>query len=341
MRAMIVGSASVVILIFISTVATLLFINISHQGNQEVITRVVIPDDAVGVTAYACRNYSINETKPFLYLVQVAGTPNRQIFDNLPNEVADIEYLTYSHIDPNAAIYYPGSTWTEGRNALYHLGLLRESRQEWKYKYFVIMDGDISFSKEISVRTQFERWHNFLLEWEPAIASPMYHNRPTPLTDAVFSYGLPDAMMNAIHHDTFGFLLPYSTYWDSQSWWASQAVFAVRASLFYRGNILMYGGMSSYNAKHTPYPSRHPWHIDVLQHSLKVPVCSAKDIEGIDCFPPVNEITLPPKKKDYDYTNPTCSSYMGEREMQTKDHGAYSFGIFCVYPNGTFKNYQI
>lgn len=327
---------TLVTLIILAPVLLLLFLAsiIQDRAPQEITQDIHITNiqqiECVCNESETVQSSKIDTRKPFLYLIQLSKPINKETFKKLPEQDADIVYLTYNYIDKDTSIYLPKSTWTEGRNALYYHGLLREFKQGWKYKYFVLVDGDIRFSKEKSIVSQFESWHKFLLEWEPALASPTYHDQPHRLGEDIYTYGLVDAMFNAIHREVIDVLLPYSTYWDSKSWWASQAIMAVRANLLYRGHIMLYGGISGYNAEHTPYPQRPPFTQDVLSHAAKIQQCSESIINSTKCFPPMDELVIKPEKKNQDYSNPTCNSYMDMGEFITHQHGAYSFGVFCT-----------
>lgn len=268
--------------------------------------------------------------KKFLYLIQVSKGLNEATFGQIPRDEADVDFLTYSYIDPKSSVYYPGSSWTSGRNMLYYNARLKETRQGWNYTYYIFADGDVMFSKEMDMTSQFRNWHGFLSEWEPALASPIYHDKPPKLAHHVFTYGLLDGMFNAFHRETFGILVPYVTHFDSRSWWGSQAILGTRANLFYRGHILMYSGISGHNSAHTSYPQEDPLiSKEYLEYAISIPQCNNSTRSQIRCYPPVNEVYLTPRKKDFDYSKPKCGSYMEITELLTNEHGAYKFGNFC------------
>src|SRR5947207_2088210 len=64
---------------------------------------------------------AISAPKQFLYLTQVRES-YKEGYKIFSSNSSNFEFLSFGEINPNASLYLPNSTWTEGRNALYNLG---------------------------------------------------------------------------------------------------------------------------------------------------------------------------------------------------------------------------
>ena len=74
--------------------------------------------------------------KPFVYLIQ---SESEMPYSDLPDEHNDIILLTWKEpSDRKGAIFYPKSTWNEGRNRLLKEALSRNA----EYIYYIFLDGD-------------------------------------------------------------------------------------------------------------------------------------------------------------------------------------------------------
>ena len=93
--------------------------------------------------------------KTVLYLIQArAGLP--QIYECL--RTRSFLLLSYKEETPDTTIFAPTSTWNVGRN------LLREHviSQNLIFDYYVFLDEDVVFSRNISNTTLYYRWINLI-----------------------------------------------------------------------------------------------------------------------------------------------------------------------------------
>lgn len=155
--------------------------------------------------------------KKFLYLVQGKGhLPDS--YSTIECEQADLLRLSWKEkID--GAIYFPDSTWTEGRNKLLEEALKRNDQ----YLYYIFLDDDVVFEKG-----DWRTFEKYLLKYQPAAATPFClwypPNKDSPLELEAHTCFMFDAMFNAFHGDVVadGLVLPYYAGFDSKSWWYSQ-----------------------------------------------------------------------------------------------------------------------
>ena len=158
--------------------------------------------------------------KRFLYLFQV----ERDLPDNLrfiEGPDSDVRFLSYRarSADPRS-IYYPSSSWTQGRNRL-----LREVLGgEWLYYVFGDADVRLEFSgrgtqSRSRRQNSWRAFEEFLLAHEPAVGTPAYSWHlsgqwdPTQETQTLRFF---DPVLNAFHREALLTLLPYYDLLDEE-----------------------------------------------------------------------------------------------------------------------------
>ena len=191
---------------------------------------------------------SKRKTKNFLYLVQgPLGLPQHlQVLNTSDSEIVVLSYL---HNDISTNIYYPNSTWTQGRNALFKYGKQLERTGAYHFKYWVFMDDDVQLSAD-SLRS-FER---IVLEYEPAVAVPKYAGNRRVMSAPILPVYHFDALFNAFHRESLEWLMPYNGTFDTSSWWTSQLILIHKAGMWYQGHILEIEAMEVGNEKSRTYP---------------------------------------------------------------------------------------
>ncbi|MGB1249200.1 MAG: hypothetical protein ACPG8W_01095 [Candidatus Promineifilaceae bacterium] len=188
--------------------------------------------------------------KPFIYLVQ-GQAKLVQAYLSL-KERADTLFLTYD--EPlDGAIFFPNSTWAEGRNHL-----LEIARSRGAYRYTIFCDDDIQF-----LRGGWALFERALLRYEPAVGVPIF----TPKTVKTPLRGLPyqpflinDEQLMAFHHTVVAdnILLPYQTQFDNIHWWASCRIQEVLTQNFYTPNAIQFNHIHVLNTERTRYPHDAP-----------------------------------------------------------------------------------
>ena len=197
--------------------------------------------------------------KPFVYLIQSeSGMP----YANLPDDQNDIILLTWKEpSDRKHAIFYPESTWNEGRNRL----LKEATSRNAGYLYYIFLDGDCIVKEDSELaRTlniplcgnPFRTFEKYLLEWEPAVGYSRYSwQYEEPGSEVNLGYNF-DALFNAFHHETISFLLPYYTGFDCESWLYSQHILNHLTALFYNPNRIQFNVITTRNANRKSYARR-------------------------------------------------------------------------------------
>jgi len=190
----------------------------------------------------------------FLYLFQVE--------QDLPpslNAVAgpdsDIVFLSWraKSSDPRS-IYYPSSSWTQGRNRLLKEVLGRD------YLYFVFADDDIRVELTqlgaSAVGAEANPWRvfeEFLVAREPAIGCTAYNWHLTggalDETQDCQTLRFFDALLNAFHREALLTLLPYYDLLDEGSECYSQNLVCSLASDIYPGRVMQTNRVRVFNTR--------------------------------------------------------------------------------------------
>ena len=210
--------------------------------------------------------------KRFLYLAQVEGDlPDRlRVLQSDDSDIRFVSWRTRS-ADPRG-IFYPHSSWTEGRNRLF------KEIAGTGYEYYIFLDDDV----EMHVRdgrpgNGWRAFEAFLSEYEPAVgvARYMWH-----LQGGVLDLSLPvqgirffDALVNAFHREAVHALLPYYDGLDRYSECYSQSILCSQAAALYPGHVLQCNGVEVVNL-HSRRPEREYLYCraeDLFLASLKDP----------------------------------------------------------------------
>jgi hypothetical protein len=189
------------------------------------------------------------ENKKFLYIIQSASKlPD--IFNCL--KTRDYILLSFKENTPDTTIFYPGSTWTTGRNRL------REYILNMKqiYDYYIFLDEDVVFN-EYSQEDGFNKFEELLIKYKPFIANPNfcgygYYNNTLP-GEAQTTIWF-DGMCNAFSQEAFfsNIIFPYVDTFDSQSWWMSQYIMIILCSV-YNKEVVLFPNLKVENIIHSEY----------------------------------------------------------------------------------------
>ncbi len=181
--------------------------------------------------------------KRFVYLFQVPQDLPASL-EAAASVDSDIVFLSWREKsnDPRS-IYYPSSSWTQGRNRL-----LKEVMGR-PYHYFIFSDGDVrlEFTPRARAAHRLERspwraFEAFLLEREPAIGCPSYdwHLVGGARDESAECQTLRffDAVLSAFHHEALPVLLPYYDLLDDDSECYSQNLLCSLAAELYPGHVM-------------------------------------------------------------------------------------------------------
>jgi len=173
----------------------------------------------------------------------------------------DVIFLTYDEqIDD--AIYFPNSTWAEGRNHLLEQALALGK----DYQYYIFLDDDAVFQKG-----SFEEFEAQLAKYNPAIAVPVF----SPKTEmTILGFGLSprsrlfapikdyqickyaDAQFIAFHKDVIAdrLVVPLQTRFDKVSWAGTSSTQQLLIFNLYSDTTLQFNTVIVTNEAHRDYP---------------------------------------------------------------------------------------
>ena len=185
---------------------------------------------------------TVKPVKRFLYLFQVEKDLPSELTDAVSAD-SDVFFLSYlsKSSDPRS-VYYPSSSWTQGRNRL-----LREVI-DTEYQYYIFGDADVlleltrSGARSAPPRqSPWRAFEDFLLSYEPALGCPTYswhflgmHDE----TNEVQTIRFFDPLLNAFHREALLTLLPYYDLLDEESADYSGSIVCSIAADLYPGNVL-------------------------------------------------------------------------------------------------------
>ena len=197
--------------------------------------------------------------KPFVYLIQ---SESDLPYSDLPDDNNDIILLTWkAPCDRHNAVYYPKSTWNEGRNRLLKEAVSRNAG----YLYYIFLDGDCIVKEDTELAralnmplcgNPFRTFEKYLLEWEPAVGYSRYSwQYDEPGSEVNLGYNF-DALFNAFHRETISFLLPYYTGFDCESWLYSQHILNHMTALLYNSHRIQFNVITTHNVNRKSYAHR-------------------------------------------------------------------------------------
>jgi len=209
-------------------------------------------------------SYNHPVSKKFVYLVQ--GTEKNILkFSGLQSTSSDLLTLTYDKPIPekdmgwSGNIFFPKSTWAEGRNRL------QEEVEKWgkSYEYLIFIDDDAEIVDQISggsmpwANSSVKKFESFLTEHKPDIG--------LPLSDTIKLSGRYDRQLSVHHPKAFDQIMqaysaravreaisiPLVTDLDKESWWASCEINQYLILNFYRGRVAQFNEFEIRNSQHS------------------------------------------------------------------------------------------
>ena len=183
-------------------------------------------------------------------------------YRDLPDAHNDIILLTWKAPSSRKdAIFYPKSTWNEGRNRLLEEAINRNAG----YLYYIFLDGDCIVKEDMELAqalnvelcgNPFRTFEKYLLEWQPAIGYSRYSwQYDEPGAEVNLGYNF-DALFNAFHCEAISFLLPYYTGFDCESWLYSQHIINHHAAIEYNSYRIQFNVITTRNKNRKSYARR-------------------------------------------------------------------------------------
>ena len=189
---------------------------------------------------------------PFVYLVQGEANLVEPYMELGAQEHSDAIFLTYD--EPlDGAIFYPHSTWAQGRNRLLEVALKNK-----EYLYYIFCDDDIEF-----IKGSWQEFEYNLLKYKPAIGVPVFpRTRPNILKYPKLNcqpFFINDEQLMAFHLDVVSdqLVLPYQTQFDKINWWASCEIQQILIQNFYSSAAMQFNTIQVENACTERYDSQH------------------------------------------------------------------------------------
>ena len=241
----------------------------------------LIPDPITGKPCHALRDGLRNQdSQPsrILYLLQTEECLPSHLRLALGNSSlcqCDVAVLSFVNVCNDTSlphvsyIFNPNTTWTTGRNLLYHIFIYKKSE---RYLYYIMMDDDI----EVKWRQRWEvmlqnkdPWRSFeefirrtqapiaALELHETLLSHIEEIRATKDCCMDKEYTITvryDAALNAFHYQAIDYVLPYWDELDNASWWNSQLHQIAWSEIVFRGQVLLHRQLMAFNPVHHPYP---------------------------------------------------------------------------------------
>ena len=190
--------------------------------------------------------------KPFIYLIQGQRKLIQSYSWLRANRKDDIICLTYD--EPcDGAIFYPNSTWAQGRNRL-----LTEARKQDEYLYYIFCDDDIEFKKG-----SWKKFEENLLKYRPGIAVPVFQKTffnvikyPKLNCQAFF---VNDEQLIAFHRDVVNdnLVLPYQLQYDQVNWSATCEIQEILIQNFYPFSSIQFNNIRVRNTCKERYDAHH------------------------------------------------------------------------------------
>lgn len=242
--------------------------------------------------------------KPFVYLIQ---SESDMPYPDIPDERNDIILLTWkTPSNRKDAVFYPDSTWNEGRNHLLKEALARNAG----YLYYIFLDGDCIVKEDAELaRTlnvplcgnPFRTFERYLLEWEPAVGYTRYSwQYEEPGAEVNLGYNF-DALFNAFHREAVSFLLPYYTGFDSESWLYSQHILNHLTAVLYNSHRIQFNVVTTRNINRKSYALRKKYWTLPTTFLMNAMTSNMKDRMRVQDANAIHPLPGRPEKKTGSY----------------------------------------
>lgn len=217
----------------------------------------------------------------FLYLVQGQSKLVKEYFHLNRRKNAHAFFLTYDQ-RLEGAIYFPNSTWAEGRNRL----LDEVLKSKINYNYIIFCDDDIHF-----YHGDWGEFESSILKYLPKVAVPVFDRTssavlPYPAFEAQ-SFTFNDEQLMAFSRGVVEErkVLPYQTKFDNIHWWATCRLQQILIRHFYRGHILQFNKIRVSNMQHERYQCDNVAEDDYAKEVLACARSSYSNVKDINKFP--------------------------------------------------------
>jgi hypothetical protein len=193
-------------------------------------------------------------SKQFAYIVQCRK--HWDYLHTLQSDNSDLYLLNFKqplrYVKGVTSIYYPKSSWNEGRNRLYEIA------KKKGYEYYIFLDDDVQLDYLPDANINPFRYLEACLNYyKPASLVGNYDWHFKNLQqwqDELQTIRMYDACLHAMHHSVTKKVLPYPTQWDNTSWWKSQYIICQRIAHYFPYSAVALNHLNVANALHDEYP---------------------------------------------------------------------------------------
>lgn len=184
--------------------------------------------------------------KKFIYLIQGQADLVNNYLELTNRSDADVIFLTYDKPVENM-IFFPKSTWAEGRNKLLEQALIKG-----KYHYYIFCDDDIEFEKG-----SWDIFEDSLMRLKPAIGVPIFpktkKDKLPILTFQLFTNNDQQLMGFSYEVVVDNVVIPYQTQFDDTHWWAACEIQDTLIQTFYPTTAIQFNNIQISNTCHDRY----------------------------------------------------------------------------------------
>jgi hypothetical protein len=226
-------------------------------GSYDLLVELVSTDGLDRVVSAGIITLQLVRTekrKRFCYLVQASEPVD---VDHLKTSDSEVIQLVWQggeqeRLSEEDIVFYPNSSWTAGRNRLFHEMQIRFPDTEFQYAVFLDDDAKLLEVKDYGMNTgnAWRTFERYLVEWEPAVGLPRYNWFSPEVSgeaQTVFNF---DQIVVAYHWETWPVLLPYTEVFDDQSWWYCGVVQNVLCAAFFNSNRIQFNAIQADNPGH-------------------------------------------------------------------------------------------
>jgi hypothetical protein len=190
----------------------------------------------------------------FCYLVQAPSFFNTDHLTQANASLALVLQWKNEAPQPNS-IFFPNSTWNQGRNAL-----LAAARQ-YQCRFYIFVDEDAELVHRewdrdgqflLHPEQQGDTWREFerlLLTWQPAVAVPhaQWHHTNNEHTSVAETIALYDHMILALSASAVDCMLPYEIRWDEDALDYSVVPSYIIGHMLFPDHVVQFKSLSSIN----------------------------------------------------------------------------------------------
>jgi hypothetical protein len=197
----------------------------------------------------------------FCYLVQAPTYFNTDHLTESKASFAMVLQWKHEGQQQQPSLFFPNSTWNQGRNAL--LAAVRRNR----CRYYIFVDEDAELVHRhwdedgagvIMPTNQGDTWREFeqlLLKWRPSVAVPhvQWHSTNNSQASVVETIAIFDHLVLAVSSSVIDCMLPYETQWDLDALDYSVIPSYVISALLFPDQVVQFKSLSAVNkvAPHT------------------------------------------------------------------------------------------